>query len=133
MCDLTMWPSRAYIWAMKPLMIAVCLGLMAMPIMAEEKEDGLSLMEQGALLFFKGLEQEVAPALDGFKELADTMGPSLQAFALEMGPALTDLMNEVEDWSSYHPPEILPNGDIILRKKQAEDDLAAPETDEIDL
>ena len=43
---------------------------MAMPVSAEEKEDGLSLMEQGALLFFKGLEQEVAPALDGFKKWA---------------------------------------------------------------
>lgn len=128
-----MWSSQTYILAMKPLMITVCLGLMAMPVSAEEKEDGLSLMEQGALLFFKGLEQEVAPALDGFKELADTMGPSLQAFALEMGPALTDLMNEVEDWSSYHPPEILPNGDIILRKKQVKDALSAPEADEIDL
>jgi hypothetical protein len=45
----------------------------------------------------------------------------------EMGPALAELAAEVKDWSVYEMPEILPNGDIIIRKKQTED---APETPE---
>jgi hypothetical protein len=35
-----------------------------------------------------------------------------------MGPALADLMEKVDDWTVYHPPEMLENGDILIRRKQ---------------
>jgi hypothetical protein len=38
-----------------------------------------------------------------------------------MGPALTTLLAEVEDWADYAPPETLPNGDIIIRRKPEPD------------
>ena len=69
----------------------------------------------------EGILKEMEPTLDNLQGLADEMGPALRSFAEEMGPALTDLLAKVEDWSVYHPPEILPNGDIILRKKLPEE------------
>ena len=38
----------------------------------------------------------------------------------EMGPAMIELMDEVKDWSAYEAPEILENGDIIIRRKPQE-------------
>lgn len=97
---------------------ALCLTL-AMPLAAQEEQDkGTSLMEEGAKLFFKGLMSEMEPALRELEGLADEMEPALRSFADEMGPALRGLMDKVEDWSAYHPPEILPNGDIIMRRKE---------------
>jgi hypothetical protein len=92
-----------------PLALTLCL---ASPALSEE-DRGLSLMQRGAQLFMEGIMRELEPALDGFEDL----GPALRGFAEEMGPALAELLSQVEDWSRYHPPEILPNGDIILRRK----------------
>ncbi len=78
-------------------------------------------MEQGAELFFEGLRKEMEPALDDLLGLADEFGPAMQSFLQEMGPALAELAAQVKDWSAYEAPEILPNGDIIIRKKPVED------------
>jgi len=93
------------------LIVVICA---ASPSLAEDTpSDGQSLIERGTQLFLEGLMKELEPALDGLSEV----GPGLRQFAEEMGPALQDLMAQVKDWSTYHPPEILPNGDIILRKR----------------
>lgn len=105
-----------------PLLVA---ALIATPIVAEETETpGLSLMERGALLFMEGILKEMEPAIDEFSELTDQMGPALKNFADEMGPKLTELLAEVEDWAAYEAPEVLPNGDIIIRRKQPLPDVA---------
>ncbi|MCL3883697.1 hypothetical protein [Marivita sp. GX14005] len=113
---------------------ALAAVLIASPSLAE---DGTSLMEEGARLFFKGLGEEMEPALREFENLAEEMGPALRRFAREMGPAMKDLLREVEDWSAYEPPVRLPNGDILLRRKPdpapAPEDLPAPDAGEIDL
>lgn len=93
---------------------------------AQEEEKGFSLVEKGAQLFFKGLLQELEPALDDMQDLADGMEPALRNFAQQVGPALGDILKEVEDWSVYEAPEILPNGDIIMRRKAPEK--ASPKT-----
>lgn len=90
-------------------------ALTAAPAAAED--DGMSLMERGAQLFFEGLRQEMAPAIEEFEGLTDEIAPALRNFAQEMGPKLGALMDEVEDWSAYEAPEVLPNGDIIIRRK----------------
>ena len=89
---------------------------LAAPLPAQDL--GRSLMERGAELFLEGLQKEMAPALDDLRGLADELGPAMQGFIGEMGPALGDILAEVKDWSRYHPPEILPNGDIIIRRKR---------------
>ncbi|TMV07874.1 hypothetical protein FGK63_10470 [Ruegeria sediminis] len=109
--------------------LAICAiaGLPALPAAAEE-ETGPSLMEQGAELFFEGLRQEMEPALDSLRGMAEEFGPSIRSFLEVMGPALAELATEVRDWSAYEAPEMLPNGDIIIRKKpQPEPD--APQDD----
>jgi len=83
----------------------------------EEEEPGRSLMERGAELFLKGLSQEVEPALRDLRDMAGKVGPSVLSFLEQMGPALADLADKVEDWSVYEMPEMLPNGDIIIRRK----------------
>lgn len=100
----------------------LCFALVASPLAAEEDDqDGLSLMEEGALMFLEGLQHQIAPSLEDLGAqlgaLTQGFGPALESFANEMGPALGALLEEVEDWSVYHPPEILPNGDIIMRRK----------------
>lgn len=81
-------------------------------------QGGSSLMERGAELFFRGLREEMAPTFEGLQELLGDIGPSMGEFLAEMGPALADIASRVEDWSAYELPEMLPNGDIIIRKKQ---------------
>lgn len=99
--------------------VAATLTLAPLTVTAQEagEAEGRSLMERGAELFLEGLMDEMAPALQEFQKLAEEMGPAFLDFAEQMGPALRDLMQKVEDWSAYHPPEILPNGDIIIRRK----------------
>lgn len=74
-------------------------------------------MERGAQLFFEGLMEEMAPALDDMATLLEEAGPALQNFVAEMGPKLKAVLDEVEDWSVYSAPEVLENGDIIIRRK----------------
>ncbi len=120
------------LWLMKQ-MIAACFALcLTVPASAQEAEpDAPTLMERGLELFFEGLEEEMGPALDDFQNWADSFGPSVQGFMQEMGPALSDMMDEIGSWSNYHPPEVLPNGDIILRKKQPTDPDVIPEAPQV--
>lgn len=74
-------------------------------------------MKRGMQMFLEGFMDEIGPALDGLQDLARDAEPSLRSFAKEMGPALRELMGEVKDWSVYEAPEMLDNGDIILRRK----------------
>lgn len=107
--------------------IAVVVGLLASPVAADEK--GFSLMEEGAKLFFKGIIQEMEPAMDDLQSFADQLEPSVKQFVEQMGPALGELMGKIDDINAYHPPEILPNGDIILRKKKSEERAEPDETE----
>ena len=111
-------------------MIAAC------PLQAEDAEpeqgEGFSLMEKGARLFFDGMMREMDPALKDLRGFAEEFGPQLQSFVEEMGPAFVDLMDQVGDLSQYHKPEILPNGDIIMRKKTP-GELAIEPGEEIDI
>lgn len=86
-------------------MILLALQCVAQPVTAQD-EDTPSMMERGAQQFLEGLLLEMEPAFDGMRGFMD-----------EMGPALTDLMGQIEDWSVYEAPEILDNGDIIIRRK----------------
>ena len=83
----------------------------------QAEDSGSSLMERGAKLFLEGILKEVEPAVKDLQAMMDEMEPALKDFVERMGPALENLLEDVEDFSAYHPPEILPNGDIILRKK----------------
>lgn len=73
----------------------LCAALLASPAMAEDDDslrDGMDLLSEGTKLLLKGL-----------------LG--------ELEPALRDLEGALHDLNAFHPPEILPNGDIIIRRK----------------
>lgn len=108
------------------LMIGAVSAALATPAFAQE-DSGKSLMEQGAELFFEGLREEMSPTLEELLGLAQKFGPAMQSFFEEMGPALADLAAEIEDWSLYEAPEILPNGDIIIRKKPPQEPSDEPD------
>lgn len=102
-----------YIGFMKRFAPFLLLASLAAPATAQEAENAPGMIERGAQMFLEGLLREMEPALDGLSDL----GPALRGFAEEMGPALADVLGKVQDWSAYHPPEILPNGDIVIRRK----------------
>lgn len=96
---------------------ALLVTSLAAPLSAQEDRDGLNLMEEGARLFLRGLMTEMEPALEELDELSREIQPRLRDFAAEMGPALGELLDQVEDWTVYHPPEMLANGDILIRRR----------------
>ena len=111
------------------LPLVVMLG--AAPSMAQDspEDDGRSLMQEGARLFWEGIRREMGPALDSLQDRAEEMEPALRDFVEQMGPALRDLMDKAGDLSAYHAPEILPNGDIILRRKTPQEQQDTPTPD----
>lgn len=119
------------------LALPVALMLAAAPTSAQEEGEGMdegrSLMEEGARLFWEGIRREMGPALEGLREQTEEMEPALRDFAERMGPALADLMGKIGDLSAYHPPEVLPNGDIIIRRKTPLEMEATPPEGEIEL
>ena len=74
-----------------PLIFAAAISASAAP--AQESEDrGIDLMGEALRLFMQGLMQEMEPALEGMEGFLDNL-------------------------DAFHPPEVLPNGDIIIRRK----------------
>ncbi|MFK7752935.1 MAG: hypothetical protein AB8B51_10320 [Sedimentitalea sp.] len=115
---------------MKHAIALSALLLISPPVHAQD-QDGKSLMEQGMQLFFEGLREEVSPTLRDLRGLSEQYGPALRGFLSEMGPAFAEMLDEVKDWTRYHPPEILSNGDILIRRKTAPDtapNVPGPET-----
>ncbi len=101
------------------LPLAMCLALAALPLRADDPpaiapdpsaEEGMSLIEKGARMLLQSLLDDVEPRM---KEL----GKGLDEAMDEAGPALRDLLGRIDDFRNYHPPEMLPNGDIIIRRK----------------
>jgi hypothetical protein len=93
-------PKHSHLESMKRIACATCLSVaLALPVAAQDgadgpgdMEQGFSLLEEGARLMLRGLMAELAPMLD-------------------------DMEGAISDLSAYHAPEILPNGDILLRRK----------------
>ena len=101
---------------------ALCLTAPALAQDTEAEPDApeneRSLMEEGARLFLEGILREMEPALRDLEGMAGEIEPALRDFAQEMGPAFAELLGKVDDLSNYEMPEMLPNGDIIIRRKE---------------
>lgn len=103
---------------MKHLILAAALSL-PLPAIAQETgevEEGFSLMEEGARLLFRGIISEMEPAIDEFSGMAEDLQPTFEMLATEMGPALMELLQTLDSVRYYEAPEVLPNGDIIIRR-----------------
>ncbi len=131
--------KTAYIGGMTRLAVPILIATFAATPLVAQDDTGPSLMEQGAKLFFKGLMEEMEPAMDELEGLAQEMGPLLDKLSAEMAPVMEKLLDEVDDWAAYQLPETLPNGDIIIRRKtpkqldDGDDGASADENEKIDL
>jgi hypothetical protein len=103
--------------------VALALCLAASPTFAQEvtpvppaKEDGFSLMEEGAKLVLRGLMSEMEPALDEMEKALTEFGPALEGLGEEIGPKVRQLFALVDDFKNYDAPVMLPNGDILIRR-----------------
>lgn len=113
--------ARAYIGLMRHLAFPLILiTALAHPVAAQDNDRNPF---SGLDNFFDGLRGDMDDTLRDLRRWAELWGPSFESFLQEMGPALADMMDEVQDWSRYEQPEILPNGDIIIRRKPDQEDL----------
>jgi len=99
------------------LILALC--IMTAPAIAQDaapapeaKDDGFSLIEEGARLVLRGLMTEMEPAFDEMGKALSEMEPALK----ELGPKLQQLIAIVDDFRNYEAPIKLPNGDILIRR-----------------
>ncbi|WP_420860889.1 hypothetical protein [Algirhabdus cladophorae] len=124
---------------MKHIFLSICLALGTPAIAAADDpkpaptDEGFSLMEEGARIFLRGLMQEVEPAMDDLKALAEDLQPNMKRLLGELGPTLNKLAALMEDATAYEAPQRLPNGDIIIRRKEDAPPLTVPDAPEIDL
>ncbi|MFV2033907.1 MAG: hypothetical protein ACC631_02125 [Halocynthiibacter sp.] len=92
----------------------------------EDMGKGFNLIEEGARIILRGLVEEMGPALE-----------ELQGMAGNMGPVIEELQAMIGDISLYRMPELLPNGDIIIRRRSPTEPGLPPSSpqpgDEIDL
>ncbi|MGV6811640.1 MAG: hypothetical protein ACWA47_05300 [Brevirhabdus sp.] len=75
---------------------------------AEQKlREGAELLNEGLQLLLNGMKDDVVPLLE---DLRDQLGD-------EVGPLVEGLRGKLDELNAYYPPEVLPNGDIIIRRK----------------
>ena len=98
----------SYIGFMKQICtLVLALSLWLAPAQAQDDpKDGFSLIEEGTKLLMRQMLNGMSDALDELDQMAE-----------DMGPAFKELRNLIGDLSAYHIPEVLPNGDIIIRRK----------------
>ncbi|MCP5088156.1 MAG: hypothetical protein GY952_15295 [Rhodobacteraceae bacterium] len=77
--------------------------------------------------FLKKFEEFSESTQDFLEGWVQELGPTLE----ELGPALEELADRIGDWSLYEAPEVLENGDIIIRRKRPkeEPEVEEPETE----
>jgi len=98
-----MWYDAPMRW------LAFMIFLAATPAAPQDAgPDGRDLMAEALRLFMRGLMEEMEPAFD-------------------------DLNSLLENIDVYHPPEMLPNGDIIIRRRTPLDRHPEGEDGEIEL
>ncbi|MEM6478454.1 MAG: hypothetical protein AAF647_05330 [Pseudomonadota bacterium] len=108
--------------------LAIILAFVALPsgAFAQTAEDGeesgesgggASAMERGLTLFFEGLREEMAPTLRELEGFARDVGPAISGWMDEMAPAFEGLLERLDDLSNYEAPIMLPNGDILIKRK----------------
>jgi len=77
---------------------------------------GFDLMGQGADLLVRGLLDEMQPAMDQFGALAQQIGPAMDGLTSDLGLALAELLRQIDNIRYYQAPQILANGDILIRR-----------------
>ena len=80
-------------------------------------QDNDDKMRDGLRLFLDGLSEGMDRTFDGLGDKAEEAAPALRDFIARLGPAWQELLGDIKDFSDYEAPQILPNGDILIRRK----------------
>jgi len=85
-------------------------------------------------------DAESAPLMDlfdrfmrGFMEDIEPQLRELERGFSALEPEMERLLDQMRDMTQYHPPEVLPNGDILIRRrteKAAPDDAPEPQDED---
>ncbi len=101
--------------------VVIALFLLTTPALAQtpapqpdDFDQGLSLMERGAQMLLDHMMTKVEPSL---KDMTD-------AFK-QAQPRIMELLAMIDDIKNFHAPELLPNGDILIRRKTPAELLSA--------
>ena len=86
---------------MRQIVPALIALVLTSPVYAQDEDRSFSLWD-----LFTEMEQMAEDAMPLMQEWMDRLQPQLEALGETIG-----------DWSQYEPPEVLPNGDIIIRRK----------------
>ena len=106
-------------------MLRVCflsLILAATPVLAQDDNadpgapEGLDMLREGSRLLLEDFLRRLEPTLDDMQE--------------QIADALEAFRDQIGQLDAYHPPDILPNGDIIIRRKEPLDELPILPEDE---
>lgn len=96
----------------------VALFLLTTPALAQTPPDdfdqGLSLMERGAQMLLDHMMTKVEPSLQDMTEALKGAQPRIM-----------ELLAMIDDIKNFHAPELLPNGDILIRRKTPSEMLQA--------
>lgn len=109
---------------MKLILAALSLSVaFAAPLAAQEADvpDRSAPEVEEAVPLFDLFER----LLQGFLTEVEPQMRELERGFAALEPDLQRLLDEVRGLTQYHPPEVLPNGDILIRRRQAAD----PEAD----
>ena len=109
--------------------LALLLALAAAPVFAQ---DDPAPFEDRARELFEGILDEMRPAMEGMSALVSEYGYLLEILGTEMAPALAEVLGQIDSITHYEPPVILPNGDIVLRRRADAPDWVPPPPPEED-
>lgn len=117
---------------MKQLLALAVAASLASPLAAQdtETEEGFDLMREGSRLILRGLIEELGPAIEDMDQMSEEMRDALSNLTSEMGPALRDLVDLIDEIGHYDAPEVMENGDIIIRRKSDAPPYEAPDLQE---
>ncbi|WP_146257640.1 hypothetical protein [Roseinatronobacter thiooxidans] len=119
-------PWRSYTASMKATLwtFALC-ALMAVPVQAQEEGARPDAQDSTPQIF--DLFERM---LRGFMRDAQPHLRELERDFTALEPELQRLLQNLRDMTQYHPPEILPNGDILIRRRQGGDTAPEPAPDQ---
>lgn len=117
-CALVRRAARPYIERMRQFLLTALIALsLAAPLRADEapEEPPASSFAEMMERMLRGFMEEIEPQMREFERGFQALEPQVQRF-----------LDEMRDMTQYHPPEMLPNGDILIRRRQADASEDAP-------
>ena len=97
--------------------------MLALPVLAQDDGVPPIVEEENAPQLFDLFER----MLRGFMRDVEPQMRELERGFSELEPELQRFLQQLRDMTQYHPPEVLPNGDILIRRRGTDD--VPPETD----